>query len=305
VRWVSYGGRVGLVLEDRIHAVRGVQRLIDLLGDDGSLLAEAAARATADPLEVVDLAETQLQAPIPDPPSIRDFMAFEEHVVNARARAGATIDPDWYELPVFYFTNPAAVHGPHQDVAISPGCAWFDYELEVAAVVGRGGGDLSPEEAEAHIAGYTILCDWSARDVQAREMRQRLGPAKGKDSATTLGPWLVTPDELADCRSGKGFDLRMTATVNGRPYSDGNWSTVYWSFPQLLSYASRGTVLRPGDVFGSGTVGRGCILELSGLHGEDEYPWLQAGDEVRLAVERLGEVRATITAGSGPPVPLL
>jgi 2-keto-4-pentenoate hydratase/2-oxohepta-3-ene-1,7-dioic acid hydratase in catechol pathway len=97
----------------------------------------------------------------------------------------------------------------------------------------------------------------------------------------------------------------MTATVNGRPYSDGNWSTVYWSFPQLLSYASRGTVLRPGDVFGSGTVGRGCILELSGLHGEDEYPWLQAGDEVRLAVERLGEVRATITAGSGPPVPLL
>jgi 2-keto-4-pentenoate hydratase/2-oxohepta-3-ene-1,7-dioic acid hydratase in catechol pathway len=189
-------------------------------------------------------------------------------------------------------------------VAVPPGCTWFDYELEVAAVVGRGGSDLHPEEAEAHIAGYTILCDWSARDLQAREMRQRLGPAKGKDSATSLGPWLVTPDELADRRRGNGFDLRMTATVNGRVYSDGNWSTVYWSFGQLLAYASRGTTLRPGDVFGSGTVGRGCILELSGLHGEEEYPWLRPGDEVTLAVERLGELHARIGPGTGEPVPL-
>jgi 2-keto-4-pentenoate hydratase/2-oxohepta-3-ene-1,7-dioic acid hydratase in catechol pathway len=304
VRWACYADRVGLVVEDRIHAVRGVPRVIDLLGDDGARMAAAADRALADPLKMVDVADVVLRAPIPDPPSIRDFMAFEEHVVNARARVGAEIDPDWYELPVFYFTNPAAVHGPAQDVAVSPGSSAFDYELEVAAVVGRAGGDLRPDEAEAHIAGYTILCDWSARDLQAREMRQRLGPAKGKDSATTIGPWLVTPDELADRRSGRGFDLRMTATVNGRPYSDGNWSTVYWSFPQLLSYASRGTVLRPGDVFGSGTVGRGCILELSGVHGEDAYPWLRAGDVVELAIERLGSIRSTITAGSGAPAPL-
>jgi 2-keto-4-pentenoate hydratase/2-oxohepta-3-ene-1,7-dioic acid hydratase in catechol pathway len=244
-------------------------------------LATAADRARHDPADVVDLAHVTLRAPVPAPPSIRDFMAFEEHVVNSRARAKATIDPDWYELPVFYFTNPATVHGPTQDVAVPPGCSWFDYELEVAAVVGRGGSNLTPDRAEAHIAGYTIMCDWSARDLQAREMTQRLGPAKGKDSATTLGPWLVTPDELVDRRSGLGFDLRMTASVNGRQYTEGNWSTVYWSFAQMLAYASRGTALRPGDVFGSGTVGRGCILELSGLFGEAEYPWLLPGDHVR------------------------
>jgi 2-keto-4-pentenoate hydratase/2-oxohepta-3-ene-1,7-dioic acid hydratase in catechol pathway len=308
MRWVTYTApdaeRVGLVVEDRVHAVRGVDRLLDLLGDDGTRMAAAADAATNDPLEVVELSTVELLAPVPVPPSIRDFMAFEEHVVNSRARVGATIDPDWYELPVFYFTNPAAVHGPGQEVAVPPGCTWFDYELEVAAVVGPGGSDLHPEEAESHIAGDTLLCDWSARDLQAREMRQRLGPAKGKDSATSLGPWLVTPDELADRRSGNGFDLRMTATVNGRVYSDGNWSTVYWSFGQLLAYASRGTTLRPGDVFGSGTVGRGCILELSGLHGEEEYPWLRPGDEVTLAVERLGELRARIGPGTGEPVPL-
>jgi 2-keto-4-pentenoate hydratase/2-oxohepta-3-ene-1,7-dioic acid hydratase in catechol pathway len=308
MRWVCYvgpdGDRIGLLVGDRVHAVRGASSLLDLLGDGGERLAAAAQRATDDPLEVTDLSTVELRAPVPAPPSIRDFMAFEEHVMNARARVGATIDPDWYELPVFYFTNPAAVHGPYQDVAVPPGCTWFDYELEVAAVVGRAGRDLAPDEAEAHIAGYTILCDWSARDLQAREMRQRLGPAKGKDSATTMGPWLVTPDELADRRSGRGFDLRMTAAVNGRGYSDGNWSTVYWSFGQLLAYASRGTELRPGDVLGSGTVGRGCILELSALHGEAEYPWLGPGDEVRLAIERLGEMRTRIVAGPGEPVPL-
>jgi 2-keto-4-pentenoate hydratase/2-oxohepta-3-ene-1,7-dioic acid hydratase in catechol pathway len=308
MRWLTYAApdaeRVGLLVDDRVHAVPGVHRLLDLLGDDGARMAAAADAATNDPLEVVELSTVELLAPVPVPASIRDFMAFEEHVVNSRARVGATIDPDWYELPVFYFTNPAAVHGPGQEVAVPPGCTWFDYELEVAAVVGRGGSDLHPEEAEAHIAGYTILCDWSARDLQAREMRQRLGPAKGKDSATSLGPWLVTPDELADRRRANGFDLRMTATVNGRVYSDGNWSTVYWSFGQLLAYASRGTTLRPGDVFGSGTVGRGCILELSGLHGEEEYPWLRPGDEVTLAVERLGELHARIGPGTGEPVPL-
>jgi 2-keto-4-pentenoate hydratase/2-oxohepta-3-ene-1,7-dioic acid hydratase in catechol pathway len=308
VKWASYqatdGDRVGLVVDGRIHAVPGVTRLIELLGDDGERLAAAADQARRDPLEVVEVSSTVLRAPIPVPPSIRDFMAFEEHVVNSRAAAGATVDPGWYEQPAFYFTNPAAVHAPRADVAISPGSSAFDYELEVGAVIGRGGGDLRPDEAEAHIAGYLVFCDWSARDLQGREMTQRLGPAKGKDSATSLGPYLVTPDEIADRRSGNGFDLRMTATVNGRTYSDGNWSTVYWSFPELLAYASRGTTLRPGDVFGSGTVGRGCILELSGLHGADEYPWLRAGDVVTLAIESLGEVRARVTAGTGAPVPL-
>jgi 2-keto-4-pentenoate hydratase/2-oxohepta-3-ene-1,7-dioic acid hydratase in catechol pathway len=308
MKWATYdsaaGRRVGVVIGEAIHAARGVTDLRDLFGDDGERLHEAGAAATGDPFEVVGLDQVSLQAPIPVPPSIRDFMAFEEHVVNSAQRLGGSVDPDWYELPVFYFTNPAAVHAPGADVALSPGSTDFDYELEVAAVIGRAGADLTPDEAEPYIAGYTILCDWSARDLQAREMRQRLGPAKGKDSATSLGPFLVTPDELEPHRKGGGFDLRMTASVNGRLYSDGNWSTVYWTFPQLLSYASRGTTLRPGDVFGSGTVGRGCILELSGLHGEQEYPWLRPGDEVTLEVELLGSLSARLVAPARPPAPL-
>jgi 2-keto-4-pentenoate hydratase/2-oxohepta-3-ene-1,7-dioic acid hydratase in catechol pathway len=308
LKWATYTtsgpDRVGLVVGDKLHAVPDVHRLIDLLGDDGERMATARHRALTDPLEIVERSSVTLRAPIPDPPSIRDFMAFEEHVRNSRASVGATVDPDWYELPVFYFSNPAAVHGPDQDVAIPPGCARFDYELEIAAVVGLGGRDLHPDEAEANIAGYCIMCDWSARDLQAREMKQRLGPAKGKDSATTLGPWLVTPDELADRRSGQGFDLRMTATVNGRPYTAGNWSTMYWSFPQMLAYASRGTTVRPGDVIGSGTVGRGCILELSTLVDHHAYPWLEAGDRVQLSVDRLGELTTHVAAGTGAPAPL-
>jgi 2-keto-4-pentenoate hydratase/2-oxohepta-3-ene-1,7-dioic acid hydratase in catechol pathway len=307
MRWATIetagGPAVALAVGESLHVARGVARLLDLLGDDGSRLAAAGDAARDDPAAVVPLAGAALLAPIPVPPSIRDFMAFEEHVVNARRAAGAEMDPDWYELPVFYFTNPAAVHGPGVDVAVPPGCHAFDYELEVAAVVGREGADLAPDEAESYIAGYTILCDWSARDLQMREMQQRLGPAKGKDSATSLGPWFVTPDELADRRSGSGFDLAMTATVNGRTYTEGNWKAVYWSFGQLISYASRGTRVVPGDVFGSGTVGRGCVLELSTVYSAGEYPWLAPGDEVSLSIERLGTLTNRIAAGR-EPIPL-
>jgi 2-keto-4-pentenoate hydratase/2-oxohepta-3-ene-1,7-dioic acid hydratase in catechol pathway len=170
-----------------------------------------------------------------------------------------------------------------------------------AAVIGRPGADIPVDEAEGHIAGYTILCDWSARDLQEEEMAQGLGPAKGKDSATTLGPWLVTPDELADRRTGKGFDLTATTSVNGELYSSGNWSTIYWSFAQAISYASRGTRLRTGDVIGSGTIGTGCILELSRVHDAAKYPWLKAGDQVRISVDGLGAIESTIQ----PPVPVL
>jgi len=305
MRWASYDSdghpRVALVDGGSLRAAPGVERLVDLLGDDGQKLADAADRATRDPLEVVPIADVRLRAPVPAPPSIRDFMAFEEHVRNCRGATG--VDPVWYEQPIFYFTNPAAVHAPGEDVAVSPGSVAFDYELEVGAVVGRGGRDLRPNDAEAHIAGYLVLIDWSARDLQRREMTARLGPAKGKDSATTLGPFLVTPDELEPRRSGNGYDLAMTATVNGRQYTDGNWKTIHWSFGELLAYASRGTQLVPGDVLGSGTVGRGCILELSTLHGAERYPWLAPGDEFHAQVELLGEVSARIVAGADP-IPL-
>lgn len=308
MRWATYLGddeehRVGLVDESTIRAVPGLRKLIDLLGDDGERMASAAQRAAADPLEVVEVEAARLLAPIPTPPSIRDFMAFEEHVANARPPTGAGVDPGWYEAPVFYFTNPAAVCDPHSDIAISPGCTRFDYELEIAAVVGRGGGDLRPDDGEELIAGYMVMCDWSARDLQQREMKQRLGPAKGKDSATSLGPYLVTPEELEPRRMGSGYDLAMTATVNGRECSAGNWSTIHWSFGQMMAYASRGTRLVPGDVLGSGTVGRGCLLELSILFGEQEYPWLRAGDRVVLEIEELGAVSGRIREGVAP-VPL-
>jgi 2-keto-4-pentenoate hydratase/2-oxohepta-3-ene-1,7-dioic acid hydratase in catechol pathway len=304
VRWATYnsgdGPRVGLVDGETIFGAPGVTALLDLLGDDGERMLAAAETARANPSEVLDVGATSLLAPVPVPPSVRDFMAFEEHIANSRSRTGQQVDPGWYENPVFYFTNPAAIRGPHDDVAISPGSSWFDYELEVAAVVGKGGSDLHPDSAESHIAGYMVLADWSARDLQRREMAQRLGPVKGKDSATSIGPYLVTPDELESRRSGRGYDLAMTASVNGKPYSAGNWSSIHWSFGQMLAYASRGTRLVPGDLIGSGTVGTGCILELAILHGEEQYPWLRPGDRVELEIESLGTIRSTIAAGVEP-----
>jgi 2-keto-4-pentenoate hydratase/2-oxohepta-3-ene-1,7-dioic acid hydratase in catechol pathway len=304
VRWASYtsakDGRehAGVVVDGVIHGLPAPHTLLGLLQSD--TLDQGARDAVAAPWETVSVDAAALLAPIPTPPSIRDFMSFENHVVTSMAALGGTVDPVWYEQPVFYFTNPAAVTRPHDDIPISPGSLKFDFELEVAAVIGRGGSDIPLAEAESCIAGYTILCDWSARDLQEREMRVGLGPAKGKDTATSFGPVLVTPDELEPFRKDKGFDLGMTVDVNGRRYSTGNWSTLYWSFPQMIAYASRGTTLRPGDVIGSGTVGTGCILELGRVHGHEEFPWLVAGDRVRVEIEQLGAVESHIVTGAAP-----
>ncbi|QJY49686.1 fumarylacetoacetate hydrolase family protein [Pseudonocardia broussonetiae] len=294
MRWSSYAESDGTVRaavwrEDRLHPVPAGTGLVDLLGDDGTRLRAAADAALAGPS--VDPGTVTLLPPVPRPPSVRDFMAFEEHVVTASAAIGLTVDPLWYRQPVFYFTNPAALRGPHEPVAVSPGSTAFDYELEVAAVIGREGSDLGPEEAVDHIAGYLVLCDWSARDLQAEEMKLNLGPAKGKDSATSCGPWMLTPDELPAAAA-------MTASVNGRPYSAGRLDALHWSFGEMVAYASRGTRVVPGDLIGSGTVGTGCILELSRVHGAEAYPWLRPGDRVRLEVDGLGAVDAPVVAGA-------
>jgi 2-keto-4-pentenoate hydratase/2-oxohepta-3-ene-1,7-dioic acid hydratase in catechol pathway len=304
MKWCTYrsddgGTRPGLVVDDRIHLLSGERQLIDLLDE----LATAAEIATNNPTDVVTLDTTRLLAPIPAPPSIRDFMAFEEHVVTSTAALGQVVDPDWYEIPVFYFTNPAATRSATADVRISPGSVKFDYELEIAAVIGTGGSDLHPDKAADHIAGYVLMSDWSARDLQAREMRQMLGPAKGKDSATSFGPFLVTPDELADRVAGNAYDIGMRAYRNGELYSSGNMSDLYWSFGQLLAYASRGTRLVAGDIIGSGTVGTGCILELSRVHGEEKFPYLVAGDTVRLEADGLGAIEANLLPAN-EPIPL-
>ena len=229
-------------------------------------------------------------------------MAFEEHVVTSTEALGLEVDPLWYEIPVFYFSNPAAILGPTDDVPIAPGSSAFDYELEIAAVIGTPGGDIAAKDAERHIAGYTILCDWSARDLQEREMKLNLGPAKGKDTATSIGPVLVTPDELEPLRSGNAYDMAMTASVNGRVYSRGNFSAIHWDFPALIEHASRGTRLVTGDVIGSGTVGTGCILELSRTHGADTYPWLTPGDVVTCSIPPIGEITARIQPAGTPHV---
>ncbi|MBR7673803.1 fumarylacetoacetate hydrolase family protein [Streptomyces daliensis] len=293
--------RVGVVDGDLVRAVDGLADLLPLIeAGDAELL--AAGRTALRSGATVPLPDIVPLSPIATPPTVRDFYAFEQHVRAGRAWRGLDMEPDWYELPVFYFSSPYAVTGCGP-VPMTPGAERFDFELEVAAVVGRGGRDLTAKDAEHAIAGYCVLNDWSGRDVQQREMKLSLGPVKGKDTATSLGPYFVTPDEIADRREGNGFRLEMTCTVNGVPYSRALWSDIHWSFGEMIAYASRGAEVRPGDVIGSGTCGTGCVLELSRTHGSAAYPWLRPGDEVVAAVEGLGELRNTVTEAA-PVVPL-
>jgi fumarylacetoacetate (FAA) hydrolase len=233
------------------------------------------------------LDEVRLLAPLPRPTSLRDFYAFEQHVATAARNRGRHVAPAWYEIPVFYFSNHTAIYGPGADVPM-PRTQALDYELEIACVIGRAGRDIAEEDAADYIAGYTILNDWSARDVQVEEMSVGLGPAKGKDFATSLGPWLVTPDELSDRELGDGrYNLAMVARVNGVERSRGNFRDIYYTFAQMIARASRDATLYPGDVLGSGTVGTGCLLELTAGQG----PWLAEGDVVELEVTGLGALR--------------
>ena len=219
------------------------------------------------------LEEIDLRPPVLHPPAVRDFYAFEQHVKTARALRGLEVPPEWYEIPVFYFSNPAAIYGPEEQVPRPPDTAELDYELEVAAVIG----------AEGRIGGFTVMNDWSARDLQRAEMKIGLGPSKGKDFATSLGPVLVTPDEF-DGSSGT-----MVARVNGEERSRGQLADMYHSWETIVAHAARNTRLRPGDILGSGTVGTGCILE----HGDGR--WLQPGDAIELEVEGIGVLRNYVT----------
>ena len=302
MRWATFRTdageeRVGVISDEEIRALQPGITLLGLLEERTDSFFEAGDRALAKPADVFQLDRVRLLSPIARPPSVRDFYAFEQHVRTARERRGLEMDPDWYELPVFYFSNPAAIIGPFDDVEVPPGTEQFDFELEVAAVIGLAGSDMEPEEADEHIAGFCVMNDWSARDIQRREMKLSMGPVKGKDFATTLGPFLVTADELEDARKDRAYDLTMTASVNGKEYSRASLAEIYWSFGEMVAYASRGTTVMPGDVIGSGTCGTGCILELSMVHGEDAYPWLQAGDEVVLEVERLGRIANKVVEG--------
>lgn len=289
VRYADSAGRaaLGVVGGDDVFRIPGATDLLDLLGDDGETLRGAGERALASSTDVTPIDGIAPLSPIGVPPAVRDFYAFENHVKAGRAWRGLEMDPLWYRLPAFYFSNPYAVTGTG-DVAVPPGCTQFDFELEVAAIIGRAGANLTPKEGEDRVVGYCVMNDWSARDLQQEEMRLSMGPVKGKDSATGLGAFFVTKDELRDARTDTGYDLTMTCTVNGVEYSRANWSEVYWSFGEMISYASRGTEVRAGDVVGSGTCGTGCIVELSHTYGGERFPWLKPGDEVVAQVEGLG-----------------
>ncbi|GAB3244639.1 fumarylacetoacetate hydrolase family protein [Nocardioides dilutus] len=308
MRFVTYadvgGDRVGVLAGDFVHALPAGAALRDHLAD--GTLREAGDHALAHPEAVLPLADVRLRAPIPDPPTVRDFMTFERHVqgVALLAGDGASVPPRWYEAPAFYFTNPYAILGPHDDVPVPPGSQLFDLELEVAAVIGRPGRDIDPADADEHIAGYTILVDWSARDLQFAEMEVRLGPTKGKDTATTLGPVLVTPDELEPWRTDTAYDLAMTVDINGRRLGEDRWSSMAFSYADMVAYASRGTDVRPGDILGSGTCGGGCLAELWGRQGFDAHPPLRPGDLVTVTVEQLGTMSTRIVGGVEPrPIP--
>ena len=230
--------------------------------------------------------EVQLLAPVPDPQTFRDFYAFEQHVRAARKLRGLEMHPDWFRIPIFYFSNPAAIYGHGSEIPYPRKTNELDFELEFAVIIAGAGSDIPSKDADRHIAGYTICNDWSARDLQREEMAMSLGPAKGKDFATSFGPYMVTPDELEDAWDENGkLNLRMTCHVNGTLISDGNTNDLYHPFKDMIERASMNTKLLSGDYLGSGTVGTGCILE---LRPENTGGWIKKGDVVTLEVKRLG-----------------
>lgn len=230
---------------------------------------------------VYQSADVRLAAPLSNPGSLRDFIAFEDHIAATSKKRGQPIPPEWYKAPVYYKGNHRTIIGPDEDLPWPLNTTKLDYELELACVIGCKGKDIGEGEAQDYIAGYTIMNDFSARDIQFQEMACRLGPAKGKDFATALGPCLVTPDEIADLGS-----LTMIARVNGAEWSRGRFGRIHWSFQQMIAHVARGEMIYPGDVFGSGTVGGGCGLEM------DRY--LKPGDVVELEIQPIGVLRTRV-----------
>lgn len=259
-----------------------VHKLVSTLKDEDPLRLKGAQRKPVGHA----LNQVVLYPPLPNPESLRDFFAFETHAKNVYAIRGKEVPQEWYQFPVFYFSNPHAIFGPGSAIPYPPQSQALDYELEVACVIGKTGIDIPIEEAVDHIFGFTIFNDWSARDIQRKEMRVGLGPAKSKDFASSLGPWIITPDELQDHATDRPgvYDLAMIARINGEERTHGNWKDIHYSFAEMIARASQGVYLLPGEVIGSGTVGYGSLLEIT----QGEGPWLKPGDIVELEIDKLG-----------------
>ncbi len=292
----------GTILDLRITKSLGFpETLLEFIeNSDGSLQSlKQSYKQIQKETKVLYIKDVELLAPIPRPPSMRDGYAFRQHVETARRNRGLEMIPEFDAFPVFYFTNHQAVTGPGnvevQDLHLDK----LDFELEVAIVIGKKGKNIPKEMADEYIFGYTIMNDWSARSMQMEEMKLNLGPAKGKDFATSIGPFLITRDELKEKKQlrstpkGEVLDASMKALINGKQYSAGNTNQMNWTFAQIIERASYGTYLYPGDVIGSGTVGTGCLLELNGSKITDNL-WLKPGDNIVLEVDGLGKLENKI-----------
>ncbi|MHC3472622.1 fumarylacetoacetate hydrolase family protein [Streptomyces sp. 7R007] len=305
MKWVTYdagaGPRAGIVDGEKVRGLRSGVSLLSLLQTSDGALAEAGESARLAPDEVRPLNEVRLLPPLPRPPSVRDGLCFLDHLRGSYRALGRSeqLHPVWSQIPAFYFTNADAVVGPHDDVPVAPGSRMFDLELEVGAVIGRGGRDLHPDSAERHIVGYTLFNDWTARDHQVRDLSLGVGMGKSKDSAITLGPALVTADELGDFRHDGRLAIELTASVNDEVLTRGALDQMDWSFGELLAFISRGVELSPGDVIGSGTVPGGCLLEHVDTPDMADFTrWLRPGDVVTLHGQGFGETRQTIVPGA-------
>jgi 2-keto-4-pentenoate hydratase/2-oxohepta-3-ene-1,7-dioic acid hydratase in catechol pathway len=294
--------RAGVVVADRVFELLDgvtVETLVRL-GLDTAL--ELGTRAVTG--DGTALSDVRLQVPL-RPASIRDFVTFEEHVEGVRRSIdrASGVPEAWYDAPTFYFTNPHALVGPDEDVAFPARSVARDLELEVAVVVQGEGRSLDEATARDHVFGYTLMNDWSARDLQAREMQVNLGPAKGKDFATSLGPWVVTADEVEDRRDADGFlDLACRALVNDEVVGEDRLGHMSWSFESMIAHASRDSRVVPGDLMGSGTTGHGgCLAELWGRRGHQDPPPLRDGDVVTIEVEGLGRLTNRITSATPSP----
>src|SRR5579875_263282 len=298
---VGTGPRAGVLVDDRVLDVtallggdatlRDVRAVLELSAD--ALDRVRAALAAGQTAPSVPLASARLRAPVLQPPTVRDFFDYEAHAAHWRRLRGERLPEAWYRLPIFYFSNPLCIIGPDDDMVYPSAAEQLDYELELAAVIGREGRDVREAEALDYVAGFTVLCDWSARDLQRDESQVGLGPAKGKDFATSLGPLLVTPDELAPYLRDGRLAVRCRLRVNGEQWMAGDAGTMHHSWGALIERAAHDSRIVPGDVIGSGTVGGGTVSEAQ--HGQ--YPqarYLQPGDVVELEVEGIGVLRNRI-----------
>ena len=254
------------------------------------------------------LEEVKLLAPIPRPNSLRDAYAFKQHVETSRKNRGLEMIKEFDDFPVFYFSNHNAIFGPNDDIECMPShFEKLDYELEIAILIGKEGRNIKAKNAKEYIAGFMIMNDMSSRGLQMKEMKLNLGPAKGKDFASVLGPYLVTPDELSgnvvnEDDSGCNYNLEMTCSVNGKLLSKGNLKDMAWSFEKIIERVSYGASIYPGDIIGSGTVGTGCLLEINGTnklkHSDFTEMWLKENDVVEMEIEKLGKITNKIISNN-------